>query len=144
MLELMVTIAVLAILVTVGVPNFRDLIQNNRVTTQANELVTALNLARTEAVKRGRNVQVEVELSEPGWQATVSIVGEAEALRVFDRTGSAITVNESTLVFSATGRPLATETFTMQPKSGCSGEQRREIVVGASGQIRTTREPCQL
>jgi type IV fimbrial biogenesis protein FimT len=94
LIELMVTIAVLAILATVGIPGFVDLVQNNRVTTQANELVTALNVGRTEAVKRGRPVQVVVAQAAPGWTATVSVVGDAgPALRVVDRTGSMITVN---------------------------------------------------
>jgi type IV fimbrial biogenesis protein FimT len=143
LIELMVTIAVLAILATVGIPGFVDLVQNNRVTTQANELVTALNVGRTEAVKRGRPVQVVVAQAAPGWTATVSVVGDAgPALRVVDRTGSMITVNSETVVFQATGVPQLDETFVMEPSTNCKGERRRRIVVGPSGQVTTTREAC--
>ena len=88
LLELMVAIAVLAILATVGVPSFRALIQNNRVTTQANELVSALSFARTEAVKRGRNVEVVITQLGTGWNARVAVDATDEALRVVDRGGS--------------------------------------------------------
>ena len=57
-IELMVTIVVLAILLSVAVPSFWNVIQSNRVTAQANELVTALNFARSEAVKRGEIVSL--------------------------------------------------------------------------------------
>jgi type IV fimbrial biogenesis protein FimT len=143
LLELMVTIAVLAILTTVGVPSFRLLVQNNRVTTQTNELVTALNVGRTEAVKRGRNVQVAVTVPATGWAATVSVAGVGgEVIRVVDRAGSAVTLQAGeTVVFAATGAPLNAFTFNMQP-TGCSGQQRRQIALGASGQITTSRQPC--
>ncbi len=56
--ELMVTVAVAVILLGLAVPSFRDTIIRNRLATQANELVTALNLARSEAIKRGVRVTV--------------------------------------------------------------------------------------
>ncbi|MDT4288301.1 Tfp pilus assembly protein FimT/FimU [Methylomonas sp. MO1] len=58
LVELMVTIAIAGVLVGIAIPSFTSIISNNRLTTSANELVTALNLARSEAVKRGRSVTV--------------------------------------------------------------------------------------
>jgi type IV fimbrial biogenesis protein FimT len=55
-IELMATLAVGAILVVLAVPSFTQMIQNNRLTTQINEFVSALQLARSEAVKRNENV----------------------------------------------------------------------------------------
>ncbi len=143
LLELMVTVAVVAILATVGVPGFQELIQNNRVTTQTNELVTALNFARTEAVKRGRNVQVVVAQANPGWTATVSTVGTgAEDLREIGRQGSGITVNAATVVFSPAGAPAAAVDFDMRPSSSCTGDKSRLIAIAPSGQITTTKQAC--
>ena len=56
LIELMITLAIAAILLTVGVPSFQEMMRNNRAATQANEILTALNFARSEAVKRGQNV----------------------------------------------------------------------------------------
>ena len=51
--ELMVTVAVAAILLVVGVPAFTSFVQNNRAAAHANELVTAFAFARNEAIRRG-------------------------------------------------------------------------------------------
>ena len=58
LIELMVTIAVAAILLGIAAPSFQDLVIRNRLATNANQLVTALNLARSEAIKRGTTVSV--------------------------------------------------------------------------------------
>ena len=58
LIELMVTLAVAIILVTVGMPLFSGIVANNRATTQANTFLSAFKLARSEAVKRGTNVSV--------------------------------------------------------------------------------------
>jgi type IV fimbrial biogenesis protein FimT len=58
LIELLVTIVVLSILLAAGVPAFNDFIKNNRVTAQANDLISAIQLARTEALKRGTNTVV--------------------------------------------------------------------------------------
>lgn len=51
LIELMIVIAIVAIFVVVGVPNFQNLIKDNRLSTQANSLVSSLQLARSEALK---------------------------------------------------------------------------------------------
>ncbi len=58
LLELIVAISIAGILMAMAIPSFSDMMRNNRLTTYANELVTALNLARSEAVKRGVPVTV--------------------------------------------------------------------------------------
>jgi type IV fimbrial biogenesis protein FimT len=58
LLELMITLAILAIVVTLAVPNMGRLIQDNRLTGAANTFVADLNLARSEAMRRGVTVTV--------------------------------------------------------------------------------------
>ncbi len=58
LVELLITIVVLTILLAAGVPSFQDFIKNNRVTGQTNDLVSAIQLARSEALKRGTNAVV--------------------------------------------------------------------------------------
>ena len=56
--ELVVTIAIVAILMAFAIPNFRTLIQNYTQSTQANNLVFALNYARSEAVKQDAQINI--------------------------------------------------------------------------------------
>ena len=58
LIELLVTIAILAILLSIAVPSFITLVQNSRLVGQTNDLVTSLNYARSEAIKRGVRVSV--------------------------------------------------------------------------------------
>ncbi len=56
LVELLITIVVLTILLAAGVPAFQSFIKNNRVTAQTNDLVSTIQLARSEALKRGANI----------------------------------------------------------------------------------------
>jgi len=56
LIELIVAVAVLAITLALGVPSFRDLIVNNRLVTQANDLLLDLVKIRGEAIRRNAPV----------------------------------------------------------------------------------------
>lgn len=58
LIELMVAVAILAILLAVGVPSFQSFIASSRLTTANNDLVGAITLARSEAIRRGSRVTV--------------------------------------------------------------------------------------
>ena len=58
LIEILITIVVLSILLAAGAPAFNGFIKNNRVTTQTNGLVSAIQLARNEALKRGTNAVI--------------------------------------------------------------------------------------
>ncbi len=54
LVELMVTIAIVAILLAVGLPSFQGSFRSNRVATANNELLASIALARTEAIRSTR------------------------------------------------------------------------------------------
>ncbi|BCU07709.1 GspH/FimT family pseudopilin [Allochromatium tepidum] len=56
LIELMVTLAVAVIILSMGIPSFQSMIQSNRLTSAANEFMAALNYARSEAIKRGQGI----------------------------------------------------------------------------------------
>lgn len=60
LIELVITLAVAAILASIAVPNFRTMIQNNRLVTEANTIVGTLTLARSKAVELGGSTTVSV------------------------------------------------------------------------------------
>ena len=57
LVELMVTLAVAAILIAIAVPSFRNIMASNRLNTAANELVGAITAARMEAIQRNGPAQ---------------------------------------------------------------------------------------
>ena len=58
MLELMVTVAIATLVLSVGVPSFTTFVQNNRMVAQSNALIGTLNVARAEALKVNAQVTV--------------------------------------------------------------------------------------
>ncbi len=56
LVELMITVIVLGVLTTLAVPSFTDVLNTTRLSAQTNELVSALHVARSEAVRRNGNV----------------------------------------------------------------------------------------
>ena len=55
--ELMITVAVAAVLLMIAVPSFKSITLSNRLNTAANDVVNAISVARMEAVKRNASTQ---------------------------------------------------------------------------------------
>ena len=72
LIELVMSIAIVGILLTVGIPSFIALITNNRIVTQTNDFVSDLAHARAEAVRR--NSRVTICRSNTGTSSTPSCV----------------------------------------------------------------------
>ena len=58
LIELVMTMAIAGILISIAIPSFNSTLTSSRLTNYANDLVGALNLARSEAVRRGVSVTV--------------------------------------------------------------------------------------
>lgn len=58
LIEIIVTLAIAAILLTIAVPSFHGFIKNSRLTTTADDLVHSLAFAKSEAVKRSTAVSI--------------------------------------------------------------------------------------
>jgi type IV fimbrial biogenesis protein FimT len=162
LLELLITLSIAAILVTLGVPGFQDLIRNNRAATQSNELLTALNLARSEAIKRGARVSVCAS-NDPlattptcsnnwtqGWivftdtATTETSVVVGQVLRVWPALPTtSVTATVDSIRFNGIGGVFTgTElVFTLKPK-GCTGTQARTIRVNAIGRAAVAAATC--
>ena len=89
LLELMIVIAIAGVLMAIAVPSFKDMMRNTRLTTYANQFVTSLNIARSEAIKRGVPVTVRklsgvgsaTYWSTAGWEVFVDDGGGNAANR---------------------------------------------------------------
>ncbi len=121
MIELLVVMSIAAILLGIGVPNMQQYIVSSRLASTANEFFTALNLARSEAVRRGLQVTLRTNGSAgsrdwtAGWTMFVDANGNGtldageETLRVGGALDGPLTLMGSTnfgttIAFDSTGR----------------------------------------
>ncbi|MES2369190.1 MAG: GspH/FimT family pseudopilin [Pseudomonadota bacterium] len=171
LIELLVTLAVAAILLTVAVPNYRMFVMNSRMTTQANDLITALNMARSEAVKRGASVTVCASSNSTlttancmgGWAQGWLVFTDSGTLGVVDGNDLRLRVQQalsgtstlsggadvaSKITFTADGRTTmpttataATTTLTLCPPSPAI-VQGRAIQIERTGRTRVSTVAC--
>lgn len=114
LIEMMVSLSILAVLATIAVPSFQNLIRDNRLTAETNNLVGHLQYARSEAIKRRMPVTAcasadgivcaETPHWENGWIVFTDASGELgefnpvadggtdELLRVHQTSGGDITI----------------------------------------------------
>ena len=56
--ELLMALVIISVTLAIGLPNFQSLIISSRLTSSANAMVSALQLARFEALKQQKNVVI--------------------------------------------------------------------------------------
>ena len=56
--ELLITVLIVGVVLTVGVPNMTEFTRNSRITTSANDFHAAFHLARSEAARARQNVTI--------------------------------------------------------------------------------------
>ncbi|MFZ5557665.1 MAG: GspH/FimT family pseudopilin [Pseudomonadota bacterium] len=146
LIELMIAVTLLGILIMLGLPEYREWIQNTQIRTSSESVLNGLQLARTEAVRR--NTPVSFTVSGSDWTVTVPGSGETVQARS-GKEGSSnavITATQNTVTFNGLGRitpvPAAEIQFNVTNPAGgtcqTSGGQMRCLRVTASlgGQIR--------
>lgn len=147
LVEAMITVIVLAILATIGVPSYTTLTRNHRMTSQANDLLMMARRARSEAVKDKEEVNLVVDTVGTGWRARVIRVGETEPLRIVDHSSSSVTLtcNPCTAIFTSygtvdgTGLPF---TWRLVHNPCDDARQAREITIFRSGQTSINNIEC--
>ena len=58
LVELMITLFIVGILVSIGVPSLKSFMQSNQLIAATNELISALHVARSEAIKSNSRVTI--------------------------------------------------------------------------------------
>lgn len=153
-LELLVVLAVAAILSTVAYPALQDLILTSRTRALALQMLTHLNLGRTTAIARGQRVAVSPigERWQDGWRVHLDpnsngVWDEGEEVIAWHRGAPNIDVRangamQRYVLFDPTGRPVQTNSAFLagsiiicaQPRSASTS-----LVMNASGRVRTDR-----
>lgn len=99
LVEMMVVVALVAILGSMAVPSFRDLLINQRLAATTSDFVAALSLTRTEAMKRAQSVKLLARNQDwsNGWEVTIAgSDGDPQTLRTFDALRAGVAVDFKT------------------------------------------------
>ena len=154
LVELMITLAILAIIVSATAPSFTRMIEDNRVTTQANTLLSSITLARFEAIKRGANVTITPNTGGygNGWCvhtgatcAAGMILENAALTHVATSGGNSDGDLTSAITYDSFGvnTAAATRTINLAPPNCKSGDARlRRLTVSPAGHGAITVVGC--
>lgn len=91
LVELMVTIAVLVILLSIAVPSYQSTIASSQLTATTNDLLASLAQARMEALRQGK--RITVCMSGSGTQCATSSTWQQGWISFTDITRSGTTAN---------------------------------------------------
>ncbi|XDZ22993.1 GspH/FimT family pseudopilin [Xanthomonas hydrangeae] len=158
LIEMMVTIAVLAIVMAIAFPNFTALLNSNRLSSAANELSASLQLARSEAVRS--NASVTLCRSDNGascasggaWTRWIVLRG-AEVLRVSEvrpeiqvavspavsTAGSRIVFRPDGLARESTGARLLAGSIAICMPTTKPPENQRIVAIAGGSRVGITR-----
>jgi len=162
LLELMVTIAVLAILAAIAFPSYQSTIRANRMATTSNEMIAALALARSEALKNTRGAGVCASTAgagcdgaswADGWMVWADANGDGDfdegetVLRYAEARRQMLGVEDQELLvaFDGRGRSRADGALdiSLRPDDCAEQDLLRRLTVSRTGQVRLHREACE-
>lgn len=160
LVELMIAITVLAVLAAIAFPNFQGTIRSNRVSTATNELIAALALARSEAIKNTRGAGVCPSDTGTGcggaWSQGWIVWSDANGNGAFDAGETILRYGQASpkiVASAADGNPIAFDARGLRRASAaqavilrpdeCGGQPlQRKLEVGATGLAKVTKEAC--
>ncbi len=159
LIELMVTVAIAAVLMGVVLPALSGLVYRTQTSTATNELTVQLNLARSEAVSRGRTAAVcgssdgfacDGQWSE-GFAVWVDDNRDNEAngneIRRFFQQASNVSLSASTdeVAFDARGRRVGADPNFLLVHEQCSDSRKyaNRLRVGSTGRTELSPTTCQ-
>ena len=143
----MIALAVAVILVIVATPSMRNMLSDNRTVSQANELVTAINLARSEALRGAGTVTVCASSDGAtcntadwtrGW--IVRRDRDSSVIRAWGalKPGISLTANAASVTFDGRGAASTAASFSVA-FSGCTGNRKQVISILNTGRINTQK-----
>ena len=144
LVELAVSLTIAAILAAVAMPSVTMMLAGNRIRTGGTDLMSALLLARSEAIKR--NAQVAVQPASGNWSQgwTVAAVASGEQFDVKNAIGADVYVSgpSSGVVYERNGRLSAFGTTRIELADVHQRATPRCLAIDLSGMPKITQGSC--
>lgn len=135
LVELMIAIALLAVLMALAAPSFGAWIRNAQVRTTSETLANGMRMAQSEAVRRNRQVVFFLTNAQPGLAATAADDGVNWVIRWIPLPGDTVTAaapaNEPFVQGGALG-DVATGVAITGPAAVCFNGQGRRVAATAA------------
>ena len=109
LVELLIVMTILGIMMALGIPSFKNFIGSQRAKTVSSDLVAALLMARSEAVKRNADVTI-TPLTANTWTSGWNVASGATTLQAqaaMDNITFTSPTSTASVTFKGTGRPSA-------------------------------------
>lgn len=151
LIELMVTIVVLAVIVMLAAPSFQGLLESQRMRSAAYDLMADLTLARSEALKRGQLASpVTLTADSGGWVAGWKLTAGTDTLSTRNRAGAGISITASdapesaitTITFDLNGRVSSTNATVKFNLVDSTGTKHRCVLLDTTGRPRSLAKDC--
>lgn len=144
LVELLITIIIVAILTSLAIPSFREFIAGQRIRTASFDIMATLVLARSEAIKRNTNVTITPATGvdwTTGWTVDVSgtTLSQQSALPGLTIT---CTGDCNPITYTGNGRPPAGATATSFEISSTSNTSVRCISIDLGGRPNSKTGAC--
>ncbi|HEY8329035.1 MAG TPA: GspH/FimT family pseudopilin [Rhodanobacter sp.] len=146
LIEMLVTLAIFAVLLMIAVPSMRPFLQSQSVKNASMDISSTVALARSEAIKRNTTVNVTATLATDwsrGW--AVSQTTPAATIRKQPALNNiVITPSDPSFSFDGNGRMTTTgSTFTIAPLNKTGSQPLcLTVTVGATGRVESTKVTC--
>lgn len=145
LIELLVTVALIAIIATVAVPSFNNLLQQHRTTSQAMQLFHSVQYARTEAVRQ--NATIRLSAHNNGWCVhSGDTCTASSALQEYANATQLKTNTFSAMSFDGRGRRISPANANLQvyfQSSSCQAGQASQVNINPLGYPSVSRASCQ-
>jgi len=141
--ELVVTVLVLGILVTMAAPAMSQFIASQRARNAAADLASAVTLTRSEAVNR--NATITMNASASSWTGGWSVAAGTTSVRDYGPyNGIVITASGgSSLAVGNDGRPTSgSQTFQVAPSGNTGANTTLCVQVSGTGRVATVNGAC--
>jgi type IV fimbrial biogenesis protein FimT len=165
LIEAMVVVAIMTISLAVAIPSMSGLLHDSRISSNVNEFIAAVTLARVEAVKRGRLVTIcrssNADTASPtcdsalsdwssGWlvfeegsnslnvgtyESTETLIARRGALPL----GTLVPASPSgtaKLTFNSLGEPVGESTGMFGFNFSVKGQRAREVCISRNGRVK--------
>lgn len=139
LIEMMIVVAIIAILASLSTPMISTYLQNAKLRSSADELKEALELSRSEAIKRNDTIKFTV-LNGGGWRIeayTNDVLTTLAAKPSASGANVAVITNNSVIRFDGSGRADVAATLQVTPVFGsCATLTCLHIEVNRFGKIK--------